>query len=101
MDPSRGEILQDFDILEMIAFLLFDMLESDRFKNALKEGLDANKIGSDIISKIEAVIDNRLNELTPQLVKEMIQAIIREHLGWLVVWGGIFGGLMGALFVFA
>jgi len=86
---------------EKMKITLFDMLESDRFKNALKEGLNANKIGSDIISKIEAVIDNRLNELTPQLVKEMIQAIIREHLGWLVVWGGIFGGLMGALFVFA
>lgn len=80
---------------------LIEMIESDRFKSALKEGLDAHKIGVDIIDKIESVIDKRLNELTPQLVKEMVQAIIREHLGWLVVWGGIFGGLMGAMFVFA
>lgn len=80
---------------------LIDMIESERFKSALKEGLDAHKIGVDIIDKIESVIDKRLNELTPQLVKEMVQAIIREHLGWLVVWGGIFGGLMGAMFVFA
>ncbi len=80
---------------------LTEMVESDRFKAALKQGLDAHKIGEDIIGKIETVIDKRLSELTPQLVKEMVQSIIREHLGWLVVWGGIFGGLMGALFVFA
>ena len=86
---------------EKMKITLVDMIESDRFKAALKHGLDAHKIGIDIIDKIETVIDKRLNELTPQLVKEMVQAIIREHLGWLVVWGGIFGGLMGALFVFA
>ena len=86
---------------EKMKITLVDMIESERFKAALKQGLDAHKIGIDIIDKIETVIDKRLNELTPQLVKEMVQAIIREHLGWLVVWGGIFGGLMGALFVFA
>jgi uncharacterized membrane protein YheB (UPF0754 family) len=86
---------------EKMKATLTDMTESDRFKAALKQGLDAHKIGIDIIDKIEAVIDKRLNELTPQLVKEMVQAIIREHLGWLVVWGGVFGGVLGALFVFA
>jgi uncharacterized membrane protein YheB (UPF0754 family) len=86
---------------EKMKITLVGMIESERFKAALKHGLDAHKIGIDIIDKIETVIDRRLNELTPQLVKEMVQAIIREHLGWLVVWGGIFGGLMGALFVFA
>ena len=77
---------------------LVDMIESDRFKSAIKEGLDAHKIGVDITDKIENVIDKRLNELTPQLVKEMVEAIIHEHLGWLVVWGGVFGGVMGLLF---
>ena len=74
------------------------MIESDRFKAAIKEGLDAHKIGVDIIDKIETVIDKRLNELTPQLVKEMVESIIHEHLGWLVVWGGVFGGVMGFLY---
>lgn len=46
-------------------------------------------------SKISTMIDNRLNELTPQRVKEMVEEIIREHLGWLVVWGGVFGALIG------
>lgn len=80
--------------------ILSEMVESDRFKAALKHSLDAHKIGEDIIDKVETVIDNRLNELTPQMVKEMVQHIIRQHLGWLVVWGGVFGGLIGAAFSF-
>ena len=83
---------------EKMKITLVDMIESERFKAALKHGLDAHKIGIDIIDKIETVIDKRLDELTPQLVKEMVEAIIHEHLGWLVVWGGFFGGLMGVLF---
>ncbi len=79
---------------------LNEMVESDRFKAALEQSLDSQKIGEDIINKVETVIDKRLNELTPQMVKEMVQHIIRQHLGWLVVWGGVFGGLIGAAFSF-
>lgn len=86
---------------EKMKLTLAEMVESDRFKTALKQGLDAHKIGGDIVGKIESVIDKRLSELTPQLVKEMVQAIIHEHLGWLVVWGGVFGGLMGLFFFLA
>ena len=86
---------------EKMKATLVEMVDSEPFKAALRHGLDAHQIGSDIIRKIEAVIDKRLSELTPQLVKEMVQAIIREHLGWLVVWGGVFGGMLGALFFFA
>lgn len=86
---------------EKMRVTLTDMVGSDMFKTALQQGLDAHKISTDIVGKIENVIDKRLAELTPQLVKEMIQSIIREHLGWLVVWGGVFGGLLGALFGFA
>lgn len=85
---------------EKMKLTLMEMVESDRFQAALEQGLDAHKIGEDIIGKVETVIDKRLNELTPQLVKEMVQEIIRQHLGWLVVWGGVFGGLIGAGFSF-
>jgi len=85
-------------LIEKLKVTLVDMVGSEGFKAALKQGLDAHKIGNDIVDKIEAVIDKRLSELTPELVKDMVQAIIREHLGWLVVWGGVFGGLMGAVF---
>jgi uncharacterized membrane protein YheB (UPF0754 family) len=80
---------------------LLDMVESERFKQALQQGINAHKIGEDLTGKIETVIDKRLGELTPQMVKEMVQAIIKQHLGWLVVWGGVFGGILGAIFGFA
>ncbi len=87
-------------ILKMRA-ILKEMVESDRFKAALQNGLNAHKISEDIIINVETVIDKRLSELTPQMVKEMVQKIIRQHLGWLVVWGGVFGALMGAVYHFA
>ena len=79
---------------------LREMVESKRFKDVLKQGLDSRKVGQDIVSKIETIIDKRLNELTPQLVKDIVKNIIKIHLGWLVVWGGIFGGVLGGLFSF-
>jgi len=78
-----------------------EMVKSERFKDVLKKGLDSRKLGHDVVSKIETIIDKRLNELTPRLVKEIVQKIIKVHLGWLVVWGGIFGGILGAVFSFA
>ncbi|MFV9931241.1 MAG: hypothetical protein AB8V10_06770 [Francisella endosymbiont of Hyalomma asiaticum] len=57
--------------------------------------IDANNISQNTAEKIERLIDSRLVELTPQMVKEIIQKIIHEHLGWLVIWGGMFGGLIG------
>jgi uncharacterized membrane protein YheB (UPF0754 family) len=80
---------------------LREMVQSKRLKDILANGLDSHKVGKDIVSKIETIIDKRLNELTPQLVKEMVKRIIKVHLGWLVVWGGIFGGILGAVFSFA
>jgi uncharacterized membrane protein YheB (UPF0754 family) len=50
-----------------------------------------------LLAKVELIVDRRLDELTPQLVKEIMQQMIRKHLGWLVVWGGVFGALMGFL----
>ena len=52
-------------------------------------------LGSSLITQVEQLIDQRLDELTPGQVKNIIQAMIRKHLGWLVVWGGAVGGFIG------
>lgn len=54
-------------------------------------------ITSQLIEKIEHIIDKRLDELTPEKVKKIVQDMIQKHLGWLVVWGGVFGGVIGLL----
>ncbi len=46
-------------------------------------------------SKIAAMVDATVNELTPQRVKQIVEEMMRSHLGWLVVWGGVFGALIG------
>jgi len=85
---------------EKMKITLAEMVQSEKFQTALTNGLANDDMSDTILQKIEIVIDNRLNELTPQLVKEMVQDIIRKHLGWLVVWGGVFGGAIGAVFSF-
>ena len=52
-------------------------------------------LGSSLLTQVEQLIDQRLDELTPGQVKNIIQAMIRKHLGWLVVWGGAVGGCIG------
>jgi len=112
MESSFGSMLQMMGgeealvplkepFIQKMRLILVEMVESERFKSALQQGLNAHKIGEDITGKIETVIDKRLSELTPIMVKEIVQGIIRQHLGWLVVWGGVFGALMGAAYHFA
>lgn len=50
---------------------------------------------SSLLTQVEQIIDQRLNQLTPVQVKNIIQEMIRKHLGWLVVWGGAVGGFIG------
>jgi hypothetical protein len=50
---------------------------------------------SELLTRVSVIVDKRLDELTPTMVKEIIQQMIRDHLGWLVVWGGVCGGLIG------
>ena len=44
---------------------------------------------------IAHIVDQRLAELTPKMVKDIIHDMIAQHLGWLVVWGGVFGAVIG------
>jgi uncharacterized membrane protein YheB (UPF0754 family) len=71
------------------------IVKSETFNAQLQHSLTSSSLSEDIIDKVGSLIDQRLNELTPQMVKELVAHLIREHLGWLVVWGGVFGGLIG------
>lgn len=71
---------------------------SPAFADALSEKITALSQSEAVVGRIEALVDRRLQELTPQQVKTIVQKMIRQHLGWLVVWGGVVGGLLGLLF---
>ena len=74
---------------------VISIVNSQAFNATLTNHLEKSSLSDDTLSSIESVIDARLNELTPQMVKEILQKLIREHLEWLVVWGGVFGGAIG------
>ena len=100
VDGEEALLSLQESVTEKLQHTLAEMVESRRFQAALQHSLNARQLSLDIIDRIEAVIDKRLDELTPQMVKEIVQDVIREHLGWLVVWGGVFGGMLGAAFSF-
>jgi len=72
-----------------------EITQSEHFNDLLREELEQPNVMAGMRDKVSDIIEKRLNELTPQLVKDIIQTMIRKHLGWLVVWGGVFGGLIG------
>lgn len=76
---------------------IISIVSSDAFKAELNTTLTNSSLGSDLIAKIEDIVDLRLSELGPQNVKELLQKLIKEHLEWLVVWGGVFGALIGVV----
>ncbi|MFC5080478.1 hypothetical protein VTH8203_03206 [Vibrio thalassae] len=76
---------------------VIEISQSDSVKQALVEQLESPKMLNEVKGNVEAIIDQRLSELTPKLVKEIIHKMIKEHLGWLVVWGGVFGGAIGII----
>ena len=76
---------------------LAEISSTDEFNQMLVQATTHAGNDPQIREKIASVIEKRLDELTPQLVKEIVQAMIKKHLGWLVVWGGFFGGLIGLI----
>lgn len=84
-------------VSEKMRVALEEIAHSERFQAAIHQSLSADKLGADISEHIEQIVDARLNELTPEMVKNIIQLMIKKHLGWLVVWGGVLGGLIGLI----
>ena len=78
---------------EPVSLKLQEILSEIKEVKSLKTG--KKNLGSSLLTQVEQLIDQRLDELTPGQVKNIIQAMIRKHLGWLVVWGGAVGGCIG------
>lgn len=91
LEPVKPYLLDS--IKKNLTNLVSQAEESQAFKSVMDESFSLNEIKP----KIEGIIKNRLDELTPKMVKEVVQNIIKEHLGWLVLWGGVFGGIFGYL----
>ncbi|MFA9238389.1 MAG: DUF445 family protein [Candidatus Paceibacteria bacterium] len=70
---------------------------SDAFQEVVNEALKSENLSEDIYNKLSKIVNTRLEELTPAMVKEIVQEMIKEHLGWLVIWGAVFGGLIGLI----
>lgn len=76
---------------------LTDISQSEQFRQLVLAQLDQPEQLEGVRSKVDSIVRQRLDELTPELVKDIIQQMIRKHLGWLVVWGGVFGGIIGLI----
>ena len=79
---------------------VIQIVESEEFNDTLQKHLKSSSLSDDMVDSIESIIDARLGELTPLMVKEMVYKLINEHMSWLVVWGGVFGGLIGLVSAF-
>lgn len=86
LEPLRPQFEEKFK--EIIKEIISDENFLDNFINTSEEDTSFS-------DSVVSIVDQRLNELTPQMVKNIIQDMIKEHLGWLVVWGGVFGALIG------
>ncbi|MDD2265275.1 DUF445 domain-containing protein [Sulfuricurvum sp.] len=86
-----GKLKEPF--LEKIKTSTIEISQSESFINALNEHLHQGS--GHLTDTIGEIVELRLAELTPTMIKEMLHALMKEHLGWLVVWGGVFGGAIG------
>ena len=91
LEPMRGPFT------EKMKNTLHDYIQTDDFKESIKSTEQAGDLKEEIIHKVEVIVQKRLDELTPEMVKTIIQEMIKKHLGWLVVWGGVFGGIIGLI----
>lgn len=83
--------------IEKIKLSLVELSQSEEFNRILINELEQPKVMADMRLKVADIVEQRLDELTPEMVKDIIEEMIKTHLGWLVVWGGVFGGIIGAV----
>ena len=72
-----------------------EVTHTPEFQEHLRARVSGFAVSEQMLEHVDTLVQGRLEELTPQMVKEIMQQMIRDHLGWLVIWGGVFGGLIG------
>lgn len=88
------------DFVEEMRTSVKEIVSSDDFQEKLQALMAGGGEGTEhveLLERVSVIVEKRLEELTPRMVKEIIQGMIRAHLGWLVVWGGVCGGLIGLI----
>ena len=76
---------------------IISISNTEAFQEVVNEALKSENLSEDIYNKLSKIVNIRLEELTPSMVKEIVQDMIKEHLGWLVIWGAVLGGLIGLI----
>ncbi|WP_198305414.1 DUF445 domain-containing protein [Arcobacter vandammei] len=76
---------------------IIEISKTETFQATLNEALKNEEFTNDIYNKLSLIVESRLEELTPKMVKDIVQNMIKEHMFWLVVWGAVFGGLIGLI----
>ena len=86
------------DFVEKMRTSVKEIVSSNDFQEKLQAlATGGENDHSELLDRVSTIVEKRLEELTPTMVKEIIQQMIRTHLGWLVVWGGVCGGLIGLI----
>jgi uncharacterized membrane protein YheB (UPF0754 family) len=93
------KVLESFrePFLEKLKIEVKGIAHGETFQAAVLHKMRAAMDTTLIHEKVSRIIELRLDELTPVMVKNIVAEMIRKHLGWLVVWGAVFGGLIGGL----
>ena len=76
---------------------ILKITSSKKFNQELQNYLQSSSFSDDLLQKIDSIVQKRLDELSPKMVKQLLQNLMQEYLGWLVVWGGVFGGILGLI----
>ena len=74
--------------------IIGDLVDDEKFIQSFTKKSEGDNL---LMTNVQNIVDQRLEELTPKMVKDIIQDMIKRHLGWLVVWGGVFGALIGLI----
>ena len=77
---------------------LMKLLDSETFRETLRAQMAQMVSAEALQDNIADIVNRRLEELTPGMVKDLVQNMMQRHLGWLVVWGAVIGGLIGLVF---